>query len=217
MLQVPAPVNRRRSVLQRLGLVSDTPTSPNVPVVMNYSYFSVIDGHAGVAVAERTSDRLHHVVSQQSEFAQSNYVEAMRKGFIAMDEELRSDPVAKDSKSGACVTGVWVVGKRVIVSNVGDARAVMVVAGGKPVRVTVDHEPETAIEKTRITAAGGTVDYDGRLGGYIAVSRSLGDFIGKQHPRLTPDKQMISCIPDVVDRPLDDKDEFVVIASDGTF
>jgi serine/threonine protein phosphatase PrpC len=44
---------------------------------------------------------------------------------------------------------------------------------------TEDHKPTNAIEKERVEAAGGTVEYE-RVCGNLAVSRAVGDFCYKQ-------------------------------------
>lgn len=61
---------------------------------------------------------------------------------------------------------------------VGDSRAVFG-SGGKVSFATEDHKPTNAIEKERVEAAGGTVEYE-RVCGNLAVSRAVGDFCYKQ-------------------------------------
>ena len=67
---------------------------------------------------------------------------------------------------------------RCYVANVGDSRAFCVVERDGGVRAAVsltkDHSPLDAKERRRIEAAGGRV-VDGRVGGSLGVSRSLGD------------------------------------------
>jgi serine/threonine protein phosphatase PrpC len=104
--------------------------------------------------------------------------------------------------------------RRLVVGNVGDVRAVLC-AAGTAVRLTVDHEPTLDLERKRIARAGGFVDPDGRVNGYIMVSRSLGDFSGKSNAKLKPADQLISNVPDVAFRTLEPDDQFLIAASDG--
>ena len=101
-----------------------------------------------------------------------------------------------------------------MIANVGDARGVLS-SSGSAIRLTVDHEPNSDVEKARIRKAGGWVDSDGRVNGYIMVSRSLGDFGGKGQANLLPKDQLISNEPDVSRRTLSEDDELLIVASDG--
>lgn len=69
-------------------------------------------------------------------------------------------------------------------------------------------------EKSRITAAGGFVDF-GRVNGNLALSRAIGDFEFKKSAELAPEQQIVTAYPDVVVHDLSDDDEFLVIACDG--
>ena len=62
--------------------------------------------------------------------------------------------------------------------------------------------------------AGGVVLY-GRVDGDLAVSRGFGDFTYKQHKDLPPEKQRVSCEPEVLVRERSEKDEVLVLACDG--
>ena len=55
-----------------------------------------------------------------------------------------------------------------------------------------------------------------RVNGDLAVSRALGDFVYKLSKDLPPEKQQVSCEPDVhVHVRRADADQFVVLACDG--
>ncbi|KAI8168551.1 Protein phosphatase 2C-like protein 2 [Colletotrichum sp. SAR 10_70] len=69
-------------------------------------------------------------------------------------------------------------------------------------------------EKSRITAAGGFVDF-GRVNGNLALSRAIGDFEFKKSAELSPEAQIVTAFPDVEVHEITDDDEFLVIACDG--
>lgn len=69
-------------------------------------------------------------------------------------------------------------------------------------------------EKSRITAAGGFVDF-GRVNGNLALSRAIGDFEFKKSAELSPENQIVTAFPDVEEHDLTEEDEFLVIACDG--
>mmetsp|Transcript_12391 Transcript_12391/g.49660 ORF Transcript_12391/g.49660 Transcript_12391/m.49660 type:complete len:398 (+) Transcript_12391:65-1258(+) len=109
----------------------------------------------------------------------------------------------------------------VVTANVGDSRAVLGTTKGA-IDLSIDHKPDDPKELKRIVAAGGAVELD-RYGtpriyykdtarGGLALSRALGDDFYKPHGRAA----LVPVDPDVTVHPLQpDRDEFVIIASDG--
>ena len=97
--------------------------------------------------------------------------------------------------------------------NAGDSRAVLGIKGrAKP--LSYDHKPQNEAEKQRIQDAGGFVDF-GRVNGNLALSRAIGDFDFKKGASLTPEKQIVTAFPDVIEHEISADDEFIVIACDG--
>lgn len=70
------------------------------------------------------------------------------------------------------------------------------------------------VEKARIQAAGGFVDF-GRVNGNLALSRAIGDFEFKKSADLPPEAQVVTAFPDVNVHEISDDDEFLVLACDG--
>ena len=77
-----------------------------------------------------------------------------------------------------------------------------------------DHKPYDPEEKARIEDAGGTVQWK-RVDGDLAVSRALGDFQYKCRPDLPPEKQKVSCEPDIKIWDRQTSDEVLLLACDG--
>lgn len=86
--------------------------------------------------------------------------------------------------------------KYFVISNVGDSRAI-VCRDGESFFNTKDQKPDDDREKTRIEKAGGWV-VSGRICRCLAVARALGDHTFKEDPKLLPEEQMLTAIPDVV-------------------
>lgn len=82
---------------------------------------------------------------------------------------------------------------------------------------SIDHKPDHPVEQARIEAAGGFVSTDDppRLDKNLAVSRGVGDFLYKSSPELPPDKQKVSCLPDVYEVSQLEPGSVVVLACDG--
>jgi len=115
------------------------------------------------------------------------------------------------------------------VAWVGDSRAVLCRAG-KPIEISKDHKADRDDEKTRIRAAGGIVDRQGRLYGDLAVSRAFGDLqhkgrelkqIVQSGPLAKPGEEdhgsegTLIAVPDTMQIVLTPQDEFLILASDG--
>ncbi|MCO5548374.1 hypothetical protein L7F22_001831 [Adiantum nelumboides] len=108
---------------------------------------------------------------------------------------------------GTTATVAVVSSCQIVVANCGDSRAVLS-RGGAAIPLSRDHKPERDDETSRIEAAGGRVMYwDGyRVGGLLALSRSIGDRYLKRYVVSEPEVTYL-------DRTKDD--ECLIIASDG--
>ncbi|TGZ70859.1 hypothetical protein CRM22_002958 [Opisthorchis felineus] len=136
----------------------------------------------------------------------------------ALKDQDDSEP-GVDSGTTACVALLLPYNGivKLFVANAGDSRAVLC-RGTVAVDLSVDHKPEDEDEKSRITAAGGTVTRDGRVNGGLNLSRALGDHSYKQVQGLPLAAQMITPSPDVTQFDLiPGSDQFLVIACDGVW
>ncbi|KAI4353474.1 hypothetical protein L6164_002422 [Bauhinia variegata] len=145
------------------------------------------------------------------------------KSFDETDEDIARDINIDCFCSGS--TAVTVIKQRdqLIIGNLGDSRAVLCTRGDKdnliPVQLTVDLKPNLPREASRIFSCEGRVfaaeeepdvyriwmaddDCPG-----LAMSRAFGDFCLKDYGLIST--------PDVFYRKLTQKDEFVVLATDG--
>jgi len=80
--------------------------------------------------------------------------------------------------------------------------------------LSFDHKPHNEVEKARICAAGGYVDF-GRVNGNLALSRAIGDFEFKKNTDMPPEQQIVTAYPDVIEHEITASDEFLVVACDG--
>jgi len=110
--------------------------------------------------------------------------------------------------------------RRLTVANLGDSRAVLC-RDGEAVELSEDHKPELPAEEERIKGAGGHVGLAGvchRIDGWgLNLSRALGDFHYKARSDLPPEKQKVSCIPEIRFLELTEADEFLLLGCDGIF
>ena len=153
------------------------------------------------------------------------YIDAAVAAYAAVDAKVQR--ISHWSYQGSTALGVWVHDNRkngtrhVIVTNVGDSRAVLYRKNGTIVPLSLDHKPEVATERARIEAVGGTVEWCGkvdrdgrpiqgtglyRLNGSLGLSRAIGD---------RSERPAVSAVPDVCVERLTEDDEFVVLGTDG--
>ena len=155
--------------------------------------------------------------------------EALSAAFLEMQTALRGDPLINARLSGSTAVVTLLQGRRLTTAHVGDSRAVLLrreLGGGwRGIALTQDHKPTSAGELTRILAAGGRVErlsdgYGREVGPHrvwlagawvpgLAMSRALGDFVAHSVG--------VSAEPEVHCCELDDRDEYLVVASDGVW
>ena len=86
------------------------------------------------------------------------------------------------------------------------------------IALSEDHKPLHETERSRIEAAGGTVNDVGgvaRVNSNLNLSRAIGDLKYKTNEALPPEKQVITAEPDVRVFELTKEDRFFVLACDG--
>ncbi|CAL1126189.1 unnamed protein product [Cladocopium goreaui] len=207
-------------------------------------YFAVLDGHGGTQVADMAKEKLHKNVLQQMRQRQvqpasrdEKIKTAIKEAFLQTDKEILALSERKKFELvGSTCVSVILHGNpklgtalRLVVSNLGDSRAVLCRAG-TAVPVSEDHKPTRMDERKRIERVGGLVlqvrgawrvatstnpnsmnkaarrEYQG-----LAMTRSFGDMHFKRPIGLAiaePEVQVIS---------LSDKDLFMVLGTDGVF
>ncbi|CAF1923593.1 hypothetical protein HID58_063911 [Brassica napus] len=151
--------------------------------------------------------------------------EAFLKAFSAMDKELRSHPNVECFCSGSTAVTVIKQGSNLFMGNIGDSRAIL---GSKDsndslvaTQLTVDLKPDLPREAERIKQCKGRVfaledepevprvwlPYDNAPG--LAMARAFGDFCLKDYGVIS--------VPEFSHRVLTDRDQFIVLASDGVW
>ncbi|KAA8517717.1 hypothetical protein F0562_015191 [Nyssa sinensis] len=155
----------------------------------------------------------------------SSWKASLIKSFEEMDEELSADSTVDSYCSGTTAVAILKQGNHLVTANLGDSRAILCTRGNNnkliSVQLTVDMKPNLPVEAERIKNCRGRVFAldeepevfrvwmpDQNCPG-LAMARAFGDFCLK-------DFGLIS-IPDVSYRKLTDRDEFVVLATDGVW
>lgn len=134
----------------------------------------------------------------------------MQSSLSETNERLRKHLESQNESSHAGSTGLVVLlyQNKLVISNIGDTRAVLS-RNGKAVRVSYDHKPLN--DEPRIRSLGGCVITQNkipRINGALAVSRGIGDFY------LEP---FVSSEAFVNEEELESDDEFLILACDGVW
>lgn len=177
------------------------------------SFFAVYDGHGGAKVAHYAGNHLHRSVLAQPEYKEGNIEEAIRKGFLKVDEDMLVDPEMREELAGTTAIIVLIKNNKLYIGNVGDSRAVASFSG-RADPLSIDHKPSLDSESKRIIAAGGWVEFN-RVNGNLALSRALGDFVFKRNEKKDAKEQIVTAYPEVQSREITEDLEFIVIACDG--
>eukprot|EP00053_Salpingoeca_punica_P009729 m.87568 g.87568 ORF g.87568 m.87568 type:complete len:402 (-) comp15133_c0_seq1:676-1881(-) len=182
-----------------------------------WMFFSVLDGHAGSAMALHSASALPQAVLFEVlpvRFSAASVKDALRRAFVRHDRLAAGDFGLLQSRSGCTCTSVLISPSHFFFANLGDSRGVLV-QKGKPAFATEDHKPTNTEEANRIIRAGGII-LSGRVDGGLAVSRAFGDFDYKMRSDLAPEAQKVSAQPDVYIRERDPAaDEYILLACDG--
>ena len=199
---------------------------------LNTSLFCIFDGHGGDEVARFCENNFAKTLKSHPAFAKGHYKKALRESFLQMDElmrepaglrELASYRVKTEQRTGTgrvysgCTAIVaLLVGRRLFVANAGDCRALLFKRGGQVVQLNREHKPADPEELARIVRAGGVV-LNGRIDEILNLSRALGDLEYKNNFLFEADEQIISGLPDVVEKELEEDDVGLLLGCDGVY
>jgi len=172
--------------------------------------YAVYDGHGGARAASFCAERMQGYLTKSSPFKGRDLGKALHQAFRDCEADFIALAGREGLRDGTTAVVALVEAKTLTIAHVGDSRGVLCRAGGETVAVTQDHKPELDAERRRIEGLGGFISHIGcwRAMGILAMSRAIGDLFLKPY---------VSAEPDVLAVPLDDADEFVVLASDGVF
>lgn len=108
--------------------------------------FGIFDGHGGAKAAEFAAAKLGNIILDYLRRGDKSMIEEnIKNGYLAADEEF----LKGNATGGVCCVTALVQHGSLIVSNVGDCRAVISKAGvAEP--LTNDHNPSREDEKLRI-------------------------------------------------------------------
>lgn len=175
-------------------------------LAMPLTFVAVFDGHGGHHASQYCVDWMSTYLRNESHYPY-DLGAALKTTFTTVDKDF----VNTGHPDGTTACAVALVGnRRVVCSNAGDSRAIVVRRDGSVVRLSRDHKPGMPDETRRIAELGGKVIYWGRwrVEGLLAVSRAIGD--ASLQPYITAE-------PEICEYDIRKDDLFVVVSSDGVW
>ena len=175
-------------------------------ITMPLTFFGVFDGHGGDKASQFCADWMTAYI-RNDKYYPYDLGYAMKNAFTATDDDF----VATGYPDGTTACAVTMVGgRRIVCSNAGDSRAIVVRRDGSIVRLSRDHKPGMPDETRRISELGGRVIYWGRwrVEGLLAVSRAIGDASLKPY---------ITAEPEICEYDVGKDDLFLILSSDGVW
>ncbi|KAL5700711.1 protein-serine/threonine phosphatase [Ranunculus cassubicifolius] len=194
-----------------LGSVCPTPSA----------FFGVFDGHGGPDAAAYVKTNATEIFFNNADFLQTSETDddddllktmegSFHKSFLYADLALANDLHVRKSSGTTAITAI-ILGRRLLVANVGDCRAVLS-RKGDTIEMSQDHRPMNEPERARVEKSGGHI-IDGKyLNGVLSVSRALGDWdmklpLGSTSPLIAE--------PEFREILLTEDHEFLIIGCDG--
>ena len=200
----------------------------------NWSFFGVFDGHGGDEISNYVSkellnsilnadQELFELLSLNPTYLSEHYEDRLRNaitnGFLQLDNEMK----LKFTKSGSTAVACLITPTQIYLINCGDSRG-LIVSDNQIKVATKDHNPDDSVELERIKKADGYITkknvkyyvHQSNKPRSLAMSRSLGDHHFKSNSKFNQIEQIVIAKPDIyVYERLNEKDEFLILASDG--
>ena len=179
----------------------------------NSGLFTLYDGHGGKDVALYAKEKFSEFFIQY--LASNNPEKALILTFQKIDYDLKKRNISSENM-GSTASVVYITKESDIITgtkkvaysaNVGDSRIIIIQNNGSK-RISYDHRCNDVNEINRVKQAGGII-FNCRVFGQLAITRALGDHSLKKYGVIaTPFTNRIV---------IDDRDKYIVIASDGVW
>ena len=205
----------------------------------DFNIFCVLDGHGvnGHLVSRYVMKYINMFFKNNKKMNSSNNNEdavyyRLKKGehsiikrlFRHAERDLDKKSDIDATFSGTTCVMLLQIGEKLLCSNIGDSRAIMVKGDNVIIPLSIDQKPDDPEESKRIIQAGGEIsqyEKDGEKSGPyrvwkkgevypgIAMSRSIGDFVATT----------LGVIPEpkFIEEKIDNDTKFIVLASDGVW
>ena len=147
------------------------------------SHFAVFDGYSGPTAANQCSAQFYQILKEMFGdfrcFSDSDVLAAFQQAFDKMDMILLfgADETSRNRWSGCSATTCLLTEDTLLVANVGNVKAMLVLDDYSFQTLTEDHTPDNKSEKHRIKANGDIHKWSktALVNGVVATTRGLGN------------------------------------------
>ncbi|EHN03235.1 Ptc1p [Saccharomyces cerevisiae x Saccharomyces kudriavzevii VIN7] len=186
---------------------------------LDWGYFAVFDGHAGIQASKWCGKHLHTIIEQNILADEARDVrDVLNDSFLTIDKEINTKILGNSGCTAAVCVLRWELPdavsddsmdlaqhqRKLYTANVGDSRIVLF-RNGNSIRLTYDHKASDSLEMQRVEQAGGLI-MKSRVNGMLAVTRSLGD---KFFDTLVVGSPFTTSVE------ITSRDKFLILACDG--
>ena len=189
-------------------------------------FFAIYDGYGGPMAAEKCARHFHEILESKVErvYQKSikhsklilDIVAAFKEAYDDMDKILLQgvNEHSRNRWSGCSALTCLLRGNNLFVANAGNVRAVLCRGDGSIERVSYDHSPWDKTERRRVRKANGDVSKSERtalVNGLVSSTRGLGNHGDPNLKVSVTHRPVVNCIP------LEDSDQFMILASNGVW
>ncbi|XP_028393257.1 probable protein phosphatase 2C 59 [Dendronephthya gigantea] len=147
------------------------------------SYFAVFDGYSGSTAANQCSAQFYQILKETfSDFKcvdDADVLASFQQAFDRMDRILLfgAEETSRNRWSGCSATTCLLTEDTLLVANVGNVKAMLVLDDNTFQTLTIDHSPDNKSEKHRIKANGDIHKWSKTVwvNGVVATTRGLGN------------------------------------------
>ncbi|PXF47113.1 phosphatase 2C 49 [Gracilariopsis chorda] len=199
-----------RRIPDETRTVSEVHRSP-----VQIATYAIFAGHGGAAAAELCARNFVPTLLTDS-VLKRDPERAIRNACQAQEAFVLAKSALDCAYYGTTLLFTMIYGQKVYIANIGNSRAVLATKDGAQA-ITQEHDGSNSEEVARVTEAGGFFQ-DGKVNNLIPITRSIGDLELKDRKHITfPNRKMtgdiIIGVPDIYQRRLSPRDEFLVMAS----
>lgn len=179
----------------------------------NASFFSIFDGHGGTFSAKYCQNNIIKIFANQYSKNKNNILNCIIKSFSIINAEILNK--INEGNDGSTASVVIIQKKKlksgnyvryIYTGNVGDSKIYLLQKNGNSVLLSKDHNCLDQLEVDRIKKSNGLV-FNKRVFGCLAITRSIGDKEMKDYGVISE--------PSTFQRLITEKDNYIIIASDG--
>ena len=207
---------------------------PNLYNINDFNIFSVMDGHGmyGHLISQscvkfftnyfKINRRLNNLTNENQIYnalTKNNY-EIIKHCYERANSKINNSEIDTNLSGTTCIM-LFQIGKKLIISNVGDSRGI-IIKNNNVIPLSIDQKPNDENEEKRILKYGGEIrqfEENGIKSGPfrvwkkgqnypgIAMSRSIGDLIASNLGVISE--------PEIIEMNIDNDTQFIILASDG--